>query len=222
MRLALKRSYLCHARCVFTFTENLFYSIARKIYVLKNAGKVTIVFIVAESWFWSTFGEDLVSGKNTASALGFAQKICLPPAIILEWGGFTGGIRMIGWDILYQKAKEKQNPRCLGKTVEAGGVSAAILTESGQIYCGVCIDTACSLGMCAERNAAANMITNGESRIVRLVCIMNDGSTGMPCGACREFLMQVDEKNAEMEILSDRETLRTVRLGELLPEWWIK
>ena len=27
---------------------------------------------------------------------------------------------------------------------------------------GVSIDTACTLGMCAERNAIANMITNGE------------------------------------------------------------
>ncbi|WP_331654747.1 hypothetical protein [Anaerosporobacter sp.] len=30
---------------------------------------------------------------------------------------------------------------------------------------GVCIDTASTFGMCGERNAIANMITNGESQI---------------------------------------------------------
>lgn len=60
----------------------------------------------------------------------------------------------------------------------ADGVAAAILTDKGNIYTGVCIDTSCTLGMCAERNAIANMITNGESKIVKLVCIMGDGSVG--------------------------------------------
>ena len=80
------------------------------------------------------------------------------------------------WKELYNKAKEKLNPRMVSPFIEAGGVAAAILTESGNVYTGVCIDTACTLGMCAERNAIANMITNGESKIVRLVCVMRDGS----------------------------------------------
>ena len=89
------------------------------------------------------------------------------------------------WKELYNKAKEKLNPRMVSPFIEAGGVAAAILTESGNVYTGVCIDTACTLGMCAERNAIANMITNGESKIVRLVCVMRDGSVGSPCGDCR-------------------------------------
>ena len=43
------------------------------------------------------------------------------------------------------------------------------------IYVGVCIDTACSLGMCAERNALANMITNGENSICKVLAIGRDG-----------------------------------------------
>ena len=39
------------------------------------------------------------------------------------------------------------------------------------IYVGVCIDTVCSLGMCAERNALANMITNGENSICKVLAI---------------------------------------------------
>ena len=63
-------------------------------------------------------------------------------------------------------------------------MAAAILTAAGNVYTGVCIDTACTLGMCAERSAIANMITNGESRIVRLVCVMGDGGA-WECPAAR-------------------------------------
>ena len=42
----------------------------------------------------------------------------------------------------------------------------------------------------------------------------------MPCGACREFLMQLDLKNREMEIMVDYDTRETVTLGELMPDWW--
>lgn len=44
------------------------------------------------------------------------------------------------------------NPRIISPFIEAGDVAAAILTKQGNIYVGVCIDTACTLGMCAERN----------------------------------------------------------------------
>lgn len=121
---------------------------------------------------------------------------------------------------LYQIAKSKLNPRTISPFIEAGGVSAAIFTNNGNIYTGVCIDTSCSLGMCAERNAIANMITNGESKIKKLVCCTRDGKVGLPCGACREFLMQLDADSAAIEILVDVESMKTITLGELLPDWW--
>ena len=124
------------------------------------------------------------------------------------------------WQELYDIAKEKLNPRVLSPFVDAGGVAAAMLTDKGSVYTGVCIDTCSGLGMCAERNAIANMITNGESRIVKLVCVMTDGRVGSPCGACREMLMQIDRNSREIEILTDLETLSTIKLGELMPDWW--
>ena len=124
------------------------------------------------------------------------------------------------WKELYNKAKEKLNPRTVSPFIEAGGVAAAILTESGNVYTGVCIDTACTLGMCAERNAIANMITNGESKIVRLVCVMRDGSVGSPCGAGREYLLQLHQASPEMEISVDLEPENSVLLKELVPNWW--
>ena len=124
------------------------------------------------------------------------------------------------WRNMIDAARACRSPREISPFIEAGGVSAAILTESGKIYTGVCIDTACSLGMCAERSAIAAMITAGESRVVRLVCVMPDGRAGMPCGACQELLMQLDRSSPEMEILTDLETGSAVTLGELMPGWW--
>ncbi len=124
------------------------------------------------------------------------------------------------WDKLYIAARKVQNERKLSPLIEAGSVSAAVLSSKGNIYTGVCIDTACSLGMCAERNAIANMITNGESQILKMVAVMPDGKTGMPCGACREFMMQLNKTAGETEILCDYETKKVIRLKSLTPEWW--
>ncbi len=124
------------------------------------------------------------------------------------------------WDMLITRALEVLNPRTVSPFIEAGGVSAAILTKNGNVYTGVCIDTACTLGMCAERNAIANMITNGESQIDKLVCVTRDGEVGSPCGACREYLMQLDKDSRNIVILTERDTYETIRLEELVPDWW--
>ena len=126
----------------------------------------------------------------------------------------------IMWKKLYDAAVKVQNNRSLSPFIDAGAVAAAILTKQGNIYVGVCIDTACTLGMCAERNAIANMITNGESQIEKVVAVMPDGSVGSPCGACREFMMQLDKESGEIEILLDLETEKTVKLKALVPDWW--
>lgn len=124
------------------------------------------------------------------------------------------------WKSLYDAACKVQNNRTISPFIEAGGVAAAILTRNGNIYTGVCIDTCSGLGMCAERNAMANMITNGESQIKKVVAVMPDGRVGSPCGACREYMMQLDSESGEIEILLDLETEKTVLLKELVPDWW--
>ena len=124
------------------------------------------------------------------------------------------------WEEMHKKARTVQNGREISPFIEAGGVAAAILTKKGNIYVGVCIDTASTLGMCAERNAIANMITNGESQIDKVVAVMPDGKVGSPCGACREYMMQLDRESGDIEILLDLETKKTVKLKELIPDWW--
>lgn len=44
----------------------------------------------------------------------------------------------------------------------------------------------------------------------------------MPCGACREFLYQLNEENENMEIMVNYETRETVTPKDLMPNWWGK
>ena len=124
------------------------------------------------------------------------------------------------WNTLYDRACAVQNDRVVSPFIEAGGVAAAVLTKTGSIYVGVCIDTASGMGMCAERNAMANMLTCGESRIDKVGAVMPDGRVGAPCGVCREFMMQLDKDHGSIEILMDKETGRIVTLAQLMPDWW--
>ena len=126
------------------------------------------------------------------------------------------------WAELYHAAKAVQNDREISDRVWAGGVAAAIESESGKIYVGVCVDTCSSLGICSERNAICNMITNGEHKIRRVLAIMPDGKTGAPCGACRELMAQLAPgKYQDIQIMLDYDTGRIATLGDLTPEWWI-
>ena len=126
------------------------------------------------------------------------------------------------WDRLYAAAAAVRNERRISEYVTCGEVSAAILSGSGRIYTGVCIDTCSTLGICAERNAIFNMITNGEQEIKKVIAILPDGSSGAPCGACRELMVQLmPEKYKGIEIMMNYRKERTMTLGDLTPEWWI-
>jgi cytidine deaminase len=125
---------------------------------------------------------------------------------------------MLSFDELYRAAKAVLNPRRLSDAAEAGGVGASLLTAAGNVYTGVCIDTACSMGFCAEHAAAAAMVTAGESQVVRMVAVNWDGAVLPPCGRCREFISQLHDRNLDAEVLV-REGL-IVSLRALLPHDW--
>ena len=116
------------------------------------------------------------------------------------------------WDTLYSEARKALNPRSVSRLVEAGGVAAAIESASGSIYTGVCVDCACTLGICAERNAIFNMLTNGENALKRVVAVGGNGKVMAPCGACRELMT---------EVMLGYEEKKIVSLGALTPEWWL-
>jgi cytidine deaminase len=124
------------------------------------------------------------------------------------------------FDALYRAARAVVHPRKLSEHADAGGVGAAILVASGAVYTGVCIDTACSMGFCAEHAAAAAMVTAGENRVLRMVAVNWDGRILPPCGRCREFISQLHPDNADTEVLVSESLVLTLR--ELLPHDWRK
>lgn len=126
------------------------------------------------------------------------------------------------WQKMYEAAKAVQRERQVSPYVLAGGVAAAILSEGGNIYTGVCVDTCSTLGICAERSAIFNMLTHGEDRLTRVLAMMGDGTCGAPCGACRELMVQLmPQCYRDIQILLDSQTGKITTLGELTPQWWI-
>lgn len=130
------------------------------------------------------------------------------------------------WETLYLKAKEQYHPEEVSPFVYAHHVVCALESENGEIYTGFCIES-CSgvMNLCAERVAALNMYVNsGQTVIKRMIAFRDEppygAGSGMPCGACREFLVQLSPKNLNMEILVDYQKRETVTLAELLPKWW--
>lgn len=124
------------------------------------------------------------------------------------------------FDTLCEKARNVLKPRILSKHVRIGDVACALVTDKGNVYTGICIDAACSIGFCAEHAAISSMLTNGETRIMRLVSISEHGVIYPPCGRCRELISQIDENNVDTLIMIGDNEVKT--LAELLPNDWKK
>ena len=130
------------------------------------------------------------------------------------------------WERLCAAAQEQYHPGDVSPFIYAHHVVCALESENGEIYTSFCIES-CSgvMDLCAERVAALNMyLQSGQTVVKRLIAFRDrppyGGGSGMPCGACREFMMQLDKDSPGLEILADAETEKTVRLRELMPHWW--
>ncbi len=129
------------------------------------------------------------------------------------------------WEKLYNAAKKEYHPEEISPFIEAHHVVCAIEAENGEIYTGFCIEGASGvINLCAERVAGLNMyIQSGQTVVKRMIAFRNEppkANGGMPCGACREFFLQLSDKNKDMEILTDYENRKTVKLIDLMPGWW--
>ncbi len=99
----------------------------------------------------------------------------------------------------------------------AGEVAAALVSRSGRVYTGVCIDTGSSMGFCAEHAAVAEMLKARESEIQTIVAVTVDGVIA-PCGRCRELLWQVNLRNRDARVIVGPDLVMS--LAELLPQPW--
>jgi cytidine deaminase len=121
-------------------------------------------------------------------------------------------------DQLQMVATQKVKPQKLTMNCYIGSVACALVTDKGNIYTGICIDAPSGIGFCAEHAAIAQMVNNGETRIVKIVAVGAKGTIYPPCGRCREFIYQINPKNIEAEILVEENKI--VTLEKLLPFRW--
>ena len=119
---------------------------------------------------------------------------------------------------LVERAALLLNPHRVGDRL-VGDVAAVLVTNAGNEYGGVCIDTASGTGFCAEHAAIAAMVTAGEYRISRIVAVWRADDEQLyvlpPCGRCREFIHQIDPANLDTQVVLGRD--KRVPLRDLLP-----
>ena len=126
---------------------------------------------------------------------------------------------------LIEKAASVVNSAKVGDFMR-GDVGCALVTDKGNIYLGVCIDTSSSMGFCAEHNAIGSMVTAGEDKIEKIVAVWKDDQGDVfvlsPCGRCRAFIYQINEANLQTDVVLDKD--KVVKLKELLPyhDWFHK
>jgi cytidine deaminase len=94
-------------------------------------------------------------------------------------------------------------------------VGAAALVDNGRIITGCNVENASyGLGLCAECAVACALYTTGGGGTLRaLVCVDGRGDLLMPCGRCRQVLME----HGGADMLIDHPD-GPKRLGELLPD----
>ncbi len=102
-------------------------------------------------------------------------------------------------------------------------VGAALLTSSGQIYCGCNIENAAfAPGLCAERAALAQAVSSGERQLAALaVCGGPEGEAAQrycyPCGVCRQMLAEFCSGETIVICASDEQHYQLLTFDQLLP-----
>ena len=119
---------------------------------------------------------------------------------------------------LIEKAKSVLKPRKIKHGFTVGDVGCALITDKGNVYLGVSIDTCFGIGFCAEHSAIAAMVTHGEHIIKKIVAVVEDGTPISPCGRCREFMNQMHQENIDAEVIIGKG--KSVKLKDLLPLPW--
>ena len=96
-------------------------------------------------------------------------------------------------------------------------VGACVLAESGKTYVGCNVENASyGLAICAERNALANAIANGEKMFSAIAIYSPKMENCLPCGACRQVIFEFGK---EIEIVTQiQNEFKVHKISELLPE----
>ncbi len=130
------------------------------------------------------------------------------------------------WQKLYEAARKEYCPQDISPFIMTHHVACAIEAENGDIFTGFCIESCCGvMSLCAERVAALRMYADsGQTIVKRMIAFRKlppgEKESGTPCGACREFFIQLSERNKDMEIMINFQERKTITLNESIPDWW--
>ena len=101
-------------------------------------------------------------------------------------------------------------------------VGAALLCESGKVYCGCNIENAAyTPTVCAERTAFFKAVSEGERGFLKIA--VSGGKNGEisgafpPCGVCRQVMREFCNDGFEILIVKENGKYDALTLGELLP-----
>lgn len=98
-------------------------------------------------------------------------------------------------------------------------VGACVETNDGKFFVGANVENA-SYGLtnCAERNAIFAAYSNGyrKNQIKRVAIVSEGEKLVTPCGACRQVLSELIEKDTEI-ILSNRKDVLITNIEDLMP-----
>ena len=102
-------------------------------------------------------------------------------------------------------------------------VGAALLAKNGTVFTGCNVENAAyGPSNCAERTAVFKAVSEGVHEFEAIA--IAGGADGIvkdfcsPCGVCRQVLAEFCSKDFKVIMINDKGELKTMTLGELLPE----
>lgn len=95
----------------------------------------------------------------------------------------------IDWNTLRQKATEVTSAAYA--PYSGFPVGAAALVDDGRVVTGCNVENVSyGLGLCAECAVVCNLHSSGGGRLIALSCVDAAGELLMPCGRCRQVLLE--------------------------------
>ncbi len=99
-------------------------------------------------------------------------------------------------------------------------VGAALLTKDDKVYVGANIENASyPLCMCAERNAIYRSYLDGVRKddIVAIVIVADTPNPCSPCGACRQVMSELLNKDTDVIMTNLNDNTQIVKVKDILP-----
>lgn len=99
-------------------------------------------------------------------------------------------------------------------------VGAALLTKDDKVYVGANIENASyPLCMCAERNAIYRSYLDGVRKddIVAIVIVADTPNPCSPCGACRQVMSELLNKDTDVIMTNLKDNTQIVKVKDILP-----